>query len=380
MDIFDQYIYDELVAEFEKDELSFEEYEELYQRFNNLSHLDEVKPYLFVMRFYGFGVEKNQDEVLDELKAYLSTGDIVLNGLYYDLILSLDENNNDHLLKLKRLVEQGYSDKYTKEKSFVCYVDEIEEIEEKNSGEEANNTISTKERVQVDYISFECKEYNGWVFTSADVDYINAKVFIKPIKGKKHIKVSSQLFLNGEPFSRVFYNEYDIDSSTRWFKTQGWGNKNCNCYGENQYKWVVDIDGETTSSREFTVYSGKLDKAGPVLKDVKLFSAKRAGITEADKNNPSTVFEQSTLEDIYFRFFIVEPGKKMIVQPFVKVIYLEDNSVFKNKYFIRKLDSNTYAFAHGIGYPKPGQWKKGLYKYTAYIGKSDVFEGTFTVY
>lgn len=378
MDIFDQYIFDELVSEYEKSELSFEEYEELYQRFNNLSHLDEVKPYLFVMRFYGLGVEKNQNEVLDELKAYLSTDDIVLNGLYYDLILSLDENNNADLLKLKQFVEQGYSDKYTKDKSFICYVDEIEEIVEENNGEET--VIRTKEKVQVDYISFECKEYNGWVFTSADVDYINAKVFIKPIKGKKHIKVSSQLFLNGEPFSRVFYNEYDIDSSTRWFKTQGWGNKNCNCYRENQYKWVVDIDGETTFSREFTVYSGKLDKNGPVLKDVKLFSAKRSGITEADKNNPSTVFEQSTLEDVYFRFFIAEPGKKMIVQPFVKVIYLEDNSVFRNKYFIRKLDSNTYAFAHGIGYPKPGQWKKGLYKYTAYIGKSDVFEGTFTVY
>lgn len=142
-----------------------------------VSHLYEVKPYLFVMRFYGLGVETNQDEVLDELKTYLSTEDIVLNGLYYDLILSLDENNNAYLLKLKDLVKQGYSDKYTKEKSFICYVDEIEEIVEDNKGEEP--FIRTKEKVQVDYIKFECKEYNGWVFTSGDVDYINAKVFIK---------------------------------------------------------------------------------------------------------------------------------------------------------------------------------------------------------
>lgn len=379
MDIFDQYIFDELVAEYEKEGLSFEEYEELYQRFNNLSHLDEVKPYLYVMRFYGLGVDRNQNEVLDELKTFLNTNDIILNGIYYDLLLSLDENNNAYLLKLKQLVEQGYSDKYTKEKSFVCYVDEIEEVKEIINGEEVDNIIRANDKVQVDYIKFECKEYNGWVFTSGDVDYINAKVFIKPIKGKKHIRVSSQLFLNGEPFSRVFYNEYDIDSTTRWLKTQGWGNKNCNCYGNSKYKWVIDIDGETTFSDEFTVYQGNIDKKGPVITDMKLFASKQSGALAEDKENYSNVFSQAKLESVYFKFFCQKPGKNMIVQVFVKVTFLEDNTIFRNKYFVHKLDDNTIAFWNGVGYAKTGQWKKGLYRYSVYVGKSEKFEGTFSV-
>lgn len=126
MDIFDQYLFDELVSEYEKEDLSFENYEELYQRFCNLSYLSEVKPYLFVMRFYGMGVEESKEGVLDELKVLLDSSDIILNGLYYDLVLSLDEKNDYNLLNLKRAVELGYSNKYTKDKSFVCYVKEID--------------------------------------------------------------------------------------------------------------------------------------------------------------------------------------------------------------------------------------------------------------
>lgn len=56
MDIFDQYIYEELVSEYERYDLTDDDYEELYMRFCNLDHLEEDKPYLFVMRCLGRGI------------------------------------------------------------------------------------------------------------------------------------------------------------------------------------------------------------------------------------------------------------------------------------------------------------------------------------
>ena len=63
----------------------------------------------------------------------------------------------------------------------------------------------------------------GIYFTADDIDYLNAKVYIKPFIGKKHIKVRSQIFLNNKSFSDPFYDEYDIDSNTRWIRTAGVG-------------------------------------------------------------------------------------------------------------------------------------------------------------
>ena len=50
MDIFDKYLYEELTGEYAKSDLQKEDYEELYQRFENLNHVPEVQPYLFAMR------------------------------------------------------------------------------------------------------------------------------------------------------------------------------------------------------------------------------------------------------------------------------------------------------------------------------------------
>ena len=53
MDVFDQYLYEEITKSYAQDDLSSEDYEELYQRFENLAHLPEVKPYLFAMHYVG---------------------------------------------------------------------------------------------------------------------------------------------------------------------------------------------------------------------------------------------------------------------------------------------------------------------------------------
>lgn len=380
MDIFDQYLFEELTTQYSKSGLSADDYEELYQRFCNLDYLKEVRPYLLTMRFFGLGTAAEKDTVLSELKAMLNEDDCMLKGLYYDLLLSENSNNTDAIVNLHRIVDEGYTNKFTKEKSHIEKATAPSEVSATQKNTTVKEPTQTDEDVAVDYITFECNGYNGLYFTAGDVDYLYAKVFIKPFHGKKHIKVRSQIFLDGDAFSKVFSNEYDIDSDTRWFKTQGWGNTNFNCYRNNIYKWVIEIDGKTTFSQEFRMYNGKLNKSGPKVNDVKLFASKSSGAIEVDRDNYKTTFDGKTLEYIYFKFLMEPPGEGMNVQIYIKVTYLEDNSVFRDKYFLQQLNDNTIACWDGIGFSKAGNWKKGLYQYSVHIGTGTKYEGTFTVY
>ena len=380
MDIFDQYLYEELTTQYARPGLSADDYEELYQRFCNMDYLAEVKPYLLTMRFFGLGTAAEKDTVLSELKAMLNEDDCMLKGLYYDLLLSENSNNTDAIVNLRRMVDEGYTNKFTKEKSHIKKATSPSEVSASQKNTTVKEPTQTDEDVAVDYITFECNGFNGLYFTAGDVDYLYAKVFIKPFHGKKHIKVRSQIFLDGDAFSKVFSNEYDIDSDTRWFKTQGWGNTNFNCYRNNIYQWVIEIDGKTTFSQEFRMYNGKLNKSGPKVNDVKLFASKSSGALEADRDNYKTTFDGKTLEYIYFKFLMDPPGEDMNVQVYIKVTYLEDNSVFRDKYFLQQLNDNTIACWDGIGFSKAGKWKKGLYQYSVHIGTGTKYEGTFTVY
>lgn len=380
MDIFDQYLFEELTMQYSKSGLSADDYEELYMRFCNIDYLDEVQPYLMTMRYFGLGTTPEKKAVLSELKSTLQRDDYRLKGLYYDLLLDENGNNTDALVNLRRMVDAGYTNIFTKERT---HIEKAKASDDSSKPE--TNTTSTKppeadEEVVVDYITFECNGYRGLYFTAGDIDYLAAKVYIKPFHGRKHIKVRSQIFLDGDAFSKVFSNEYDIDSNTRWFKTQGWGNTNYSCYSNNIYKWVIEIDGKTTFSQEFCMYSGKMNKIGPKVNDVKLFASKSSGALEKDRDTYKATFDGSTLEYIYFKFLINTPGENMNVQVFIKVTYLEDDVVFRDKCFLHKLNDNTVAFWKGVGFSKPGNWKKGLYKYSAYIGSSPKFEGTFTVF
>lgn len=67
--------------------MSSEDYEEIYQRFLNLQHVPEVKPYLLAMKFLGYGIEADEESVLNELEECIKDNDIALLGLYYDCIL-----------------------------------------------------------------------------------------------------------------------------------------------------------------------------------------------------------------------------------------------------------------------------------------------------
>lgn len=379
MDIFDQYLFEELTTQYSKSGLSADDYEELYMRFCNIDHLDEVQPYLMTMRYFGLGTAPDKKAVFSELKEKLNEDDCILKGLYYDLFLSENNNDTDALMNLRRMVEKGYTNAFTKEKTHI----EQTKTPVKDSDSHTSSTSIKLERgdddVVVDYITFECNGYSGLYFAAGEIDYLAAKIYIKPFHGRKHIKVRSQIFLDGDAFSKVFSNEYDIDSNTRWFKTLGWGNPNYNCYRNNIYKWVIEIDGKATFSQEFRMYNGKINKTGPKVNDVKLFASKSSRALEKDRDNYKTIFDGSTLEYIYFKFLINTPGENMNVQTFIRITYLEDGTVFRDNCFLHVLNDNTVAFWDGIGFSIPGNWKKGLYQYAAHIGNGVTFEGTFTI-
>lgn len=111
MDIFDQYLFDEIVSEYESPCLTEEDYEGLYTRFFHLNHLEEVQPYLLVMQFFGLGTNKNPDAALEELKRIM-VGNYELIGLYQALSLVDDPNNIETKRELQQAKNNGYSGKH----------------------------------------------------------------------------------------------------------------------------------------------------------------------------------------------------------------------------------------------------------------------------
>lgn len=379
MDIFDKYLYEELTGEYAKSDLQKEDYEELYQRFENLNHVPEVQPYLFAMRYFGWGTKSDPEGVLSELRV-LTAGErnVSICGLYYDLLLFENENDSNIFRNLKEYANEGYSDVYLKERSHLrSMIKKEAPSKEKTKVDQSTNT---PEIIRYKRISFESCGYSGLYFTAGDIDYLVARVYIEPLKTTRRLKVRSQIYDGDNAFSDVFSDEYTLKPGTTNFKTTGWGNKDFYGYSDGIYKWILELDGDKTYSQEFRIYGGKLTKSGVRVRDVKLFASKSSGALEKDRDNYKSAFEAKSLEYIYFKLFIDEPGNDMTVQIFIKVTCLEDNSVLCDKYVLHTLNSNTIACWNGVGYSQPGKWSKGLYQYSVRIGDGQKQEGTFTVY
>lgn len=379
MDVFDQYLFDEITKSYARANLSSDDYEELYQRFLNIDYLQEVKPYLFAMRFMGYGTPSEREIVLSELKNLLDSEDAILIGLYNDLLLFEEGNNSDAINKLKEMSERGYSKVYLKEHSHLQEKKHIAEADYPSLHAAVEET-EIPERIVFKNMIFEGCGYSGLYFTSGDIDYLNAKVFIEPVKATRYLSVRSQIYAGDEPFSKVFNNEYTLHPGDEWFTTQGWGNKNFNCYGNRIYQWRIELDGKDVYCQDFRFYSGKIDKNGIALKDVKLFASKAFEATEADRANFKTSFNGSELEYIYFYLSFDSPGVAKNIQIFRKITCLEDDSVVCDDYILQALNEDTIGCWNGTGYLQKGKWKRGLYKYCISFGSKIKYEGTFTVY
>lgn len=196
MDIFDQYLFDEIVESYIQPDLTFEDYEEIYQRFLNLEHIPEVKPYLLSMRFLGLGTEAEPEEVLSELRTHLDSGNVNLCGLYYDMILYKNRNDKEAAEKLSEFENEGYSDNYLKEHSHLNYeevrddeYDKEDDQDEYDYDDEGyKDDYELAEKIKIKSMEFECRGFSGLYFTNRDVDYLNAKVYIESVKKRVILK------------------------------------------------------------------------------------------------------------------------------------------------------------------------------------------------
>lgn len=385
MDYFEKFILEELESLYSNNNLEIYEYEDIYERFIHLEHLEEVRPYIYAMRFLGKGTVAEPDVVLRELDS-LELSNPLIRGLYLDIKLIMKKGDTKDVEELNRCAAVGYSEKFLRDKSYLSSNnnDEVEdeiENEVNNDLEKVHTNYPVEdEKVIFKNMIFEGCGYSGYRFTSGDIDYLNAKVFIEPIKKACTLSVRSQIYDGNEPFSKVFSNEYQLKPRDTWFQTTGWGNKNFYAYENKTYQWRVEFDGKDVYRQDFYFYNGKIKKAGVPVKDVKLFASKASGALEADRDKYSMAFERESLEYVYFKLFIEEPGQETVVQIFLKVTCLEDDSVFYDKYILQHLEANTYACWKGIGFNQKGKWKAGLYKYSLHVGTGSIYEGTFTVY
>ncbi len=376
MDIFDQYIFDELVSEYSKPDISDDDYEELYIRFSNISNLEEAKPYILVMRYLGQGTEADES-ALSEL-AKIDEDDVELQGLVADLKLVKNPNNTSAIVDLRRYVEDGYTGKYLNGKTNIDRVKESTP-REKSSPAPQNASAVVDYGIHYKSMTFEGCGYSGLYFTSGDIDYLNARVFIEPMKGTRHVTVRSQIYDGDEPFSKVFTDEFTLKTGDTWFTTTGWGNKNCNCYGNRVYQWRIEIDGKDIYCQDFRFYSGKIDKYGMPIKEVKLFASKSSGAVDGDWDRTAVSFDANRLDYVYFKLIFNPLGADKNIQAFIKVDCLEDGTEFYNKYSLFHIESDWCNAWTGIGPGKGEKWKRGLYKYTIKIG-SNSYEGTFTIF
>ena len=376
MDIFDQYIFDELVSEYNRENISEADYEELYIRFSNISHIEDAKPYMLVMRYLGLGTGSD-DTALSEL-IQLAGNDVELCGLAADLQLIKKPDDVDAAATLRHCIKNGYIGKHLYGRTNIDRINSSPSFEGESPIEE-QPPLDMDNSIHFQNMRFEGCGYSGLYFTSGDIDYLNAKVFIEPMKADRDVVIRSQIFVGEEPFSKVFTDEFTLKAGDCWFTTTGWGNKNYNCYGNRTYQWRLEIDGVDVYCQDFRFYSGKIDKRGMPIKDIKLFASKASGAVEGDRCRHATAFDADKLEYVYLNFFFDPLGAERNIQVFIKIDCLEDGSEFYNGYSLFRMESNWDNAWTGIGPKTGGKWKCGLYKYTLIIGPS-TYEGTFTVY
>ena len=383
MNDFDQYLFEELIKDYASMNINDVHQEELYQRFLNLDYLDEVKPYLFTMRYLGLGTPRSR-KALKELKDSVGKKDYILGGLYFDLMLFEKEGNEKLLERLRLMEKRGYTDIYLKERSHLHI--QIEEepvsiIEEEEAPEE----------IEVTTILFDTNApkpdntyYHGYEFTTKDTTYMHAVVYIKPLKKERKLSVHSSITYNdwsGVKEKGNFDDEINIKPGDKYFTLGGWGNKKGTSYDYYcEYTWTIIYDEGKTYSKKFKIVGDHLEKEPAPVTNTALFASGYGNAREC-KNNFNSVFNASTLEYVNFRVFVdFQNSEKRHYQVFRKLVYLEDNIVLQNDYYIKSFKSGNWgSFWFSYGYRQPGKWKKGLYLYSFHFKNGETYEMTFSV-
>jgi len=203
MEIYDKYLFDDLVQRYNQNNLSKDEYESIFSMFQNINEYSEVKFYLYTMKFLGLGTEKQEEEVLGELKQEIENGHLEYRGLYYDMLLYRNSVQRIELIQ-KISAFTDYDSRYMKEYSYVnndltdvytkiddCEWESISKQIQENKCEKAIVTVDRENklllhnafRVDAGYISPYMTTNNELNY----VDYTDAKILF--FKGELNIQL-----------------------------------------------------------------------------------------------------------------------------------------------------------------------------------------------
>ncbi len=421
MDLFDQYLLNQLTGEYARLDGTDPAMVGVYSRMCNLDHLEEVYPYLYAMRYFGWGTQARPEEVLEELAEMLKLAgeEPWLSGLYADLRLAGKKADPDTQKKLSAAQVRGYSQVYLKEKSALYKApvkapekaggkttakstgdpgkglgkDLGKGLEKDTKGIKSEKKLDLKVKsekkpepaprkdlpVELTGLDFKSKGVTADQFDTGDVDYLHAIVSVKPDQAARRVSVSSQIFTStGKEQSRVFTSEVDIPANATSFETTGWGAKTVSNYPAGTYTWEAWVgDRKKSVRRTFTIYAssefGKVE-----VKGVSTFGSKLSGALSADTNDCKSKFSAKTLECLYVKAAIREPGKTILAKARMRIENKDTGAVLYDRHYCHKVEHNFAFIWKGYGYDSPGHWKPGRYGYLLELSGRK-FEGTFTV-
>lgn len=255
MDAFDLYLFDELTKAYAPNILTRDEQESVYVRMRNLDYLEEVQPYLYAMRYFGWGTQAESEAVLSELKDCTPQEQPLLWGLYHDLILSTGKGTPQDKTAVEEARKKGYSHVYMKNKSLLA------PAEKKAPAKDSKPAVSTRGKLSITKVALFNSSRSGarkedllryeTAFKASTLDALYVKTMFqapgKQMKLKYRIKVEN---LSNNTLFHESTGDANIGPQDVAFWIGVYANSGKWATGRYRYTWEI---GGSQSQLLFTV-------------------------------------------------------------------------------------------------------------------------------
>lgn len=239
------------------------------------------------------------------------------------------------------------------------------------------NALSPQNVISVKKMYFYAHSIYGWRFAANDTDYICSYIFIEPFSCNQHICIDSQIFLNGQPYSRSFSDEFDITPKTTWLRTTSWGKSDFSFYPSNTYEWRISIGGTVIHSEKFTTFRGRFCKQGIQINELHLFKSEGllASKTEANSAIYGNTFDIHTLKHLSVMLMLDKAQEYLSVISNAKLIRVRDGVVVKEFQNFIPIQPTYIKLWLGISY----KWECGEYCCEISVGENPVKKVNFSI-
>ena len=350
MNIFEEYLMEELKSEFERTDLNEAEYLELLERFEDLAHLEEARIYLNKMKKYSYQDYRARIEEKEAGEAATAEVKITEKEAFAAAAAPVTEPTP------LRFRDMEFTDGKISGRYFYKNTRWIQVTVNFDPFEQAR-------RLTVGITIY--RELYGY-------DKYNVKNLRFPVGSKI-------FYADRETESESYAIDFDVEKGDTWVRTMGIAPKDSYDYRAGNYLCELKIEGQKYYDT-FTVYDRILLAEGVGLKSVKLY--------ESDEDarlgkNEKTTFCLNGLSYIYFKFFLNKSISRddYILPMKCQIVYAETGEKILDEGFFLKPEKGWIMLWKGLGYElTDSKWKCGLYNYKVWIGRGNAVTGTFSVY